>query len=358
MMGVFTEWQGKYAAAGIATVPIDPETKLFRGPWNKIGFPASTALTRKTKYQDCNGIGFACGPRSGITDVDVDAPDPELLQETLRRHGESPIVIQTASGKFHIWYRHNGERRSVRKLASLSWGRDVPIDILGGGLSVAPPTTNSKGQYRFVRGSLEDVQHLPTLRGLDTTTADLVLPDDVRNEEYQDTSAGALNGKTREGERNNTLFSACLKHARQAREFNAVLRFAMEMNAQFEPPLSEAEATQCAVNAWNRHDRNRNFFGSRSFVIPATAYSKLEGLDGDVGDALHLLLQIERAHWDRDEFVLAQAFAAVLGWSVRRFLRARDMLLRAGFIFQLTSGGRFKGDAPLFAWPSVSRGRL
>src|SRR6516164_7873864 len=165
-MGVFREWQGKYAAVGIATVPIDPETKIFRGPWNKIGFPASTALTRKTKYQDCDGIGFVCGSRNGITDVDVDAPDPELLQEALRRHGESPIVVQTASGKFHIWYRHNGERRSVRKLAREVWGRDVPIDILGGGLSVAPPTTNSKGQYRFIRGGLEDVRRLPTMRGL------------------------------------------------------------------------------------------------------------------------------------------------------------------------------------------------
>src|SRR5215469_5277219 len=116
-MGVFTEWQSKYAAVGIATVPIDPETKLFRGPWNKIGFPASTELTRKTKYRDCNGIGFVCGPRNGITDVDIDAPDSELLQEALRRHGESRIIVQTPSGKFHIWYRYNGERRSIRKLA-------------------------------------------------------------------------------------------------------------------------------------------------------------------------------------------------------------------------------------------------
>jgi hypothetical protein len=71
-MGIFTDWQPKYAAVGIATVPIDPETKIFSGPWNKIGFPASTELTRKAKYRDCNGIGFVCGPRNGITDVDID----------------------------------------------------------------------------------------------------------------------------------------------------------------------------------------------------------------------------------------------------------------------------------------------
>jgi hypothetical protein len=187
------------------------------------------------------------------------------------------------------------------------------------------------------------------MRGLEVTSADSILPDDV-TPRHED-------GKIKEGERNNTLFSACLRHARTT-NFNGLSRFAMEMNARFAPPLSEAEATQCAVNAWNRRDRDRNFFGSRSFTISATALAKLEGLDGDVGDALRLLLQIERVHWDRDEFVLAQAFAEVLGWPVRRFRRARNMLLNARLIFQLTSGGRFKGDAPLFAWPSISRGRL
>ena len=55
-------------------------------------------------------------------------------------------------------------------------GRDVPIDILGGGLSVAPPTTNSKGQYRFIRGGLEDVRRLPTMRGLARESEEIVPP--------------------------------------------------------------------------------------------------------------------------------------------------------------------------------------
>jgi hypothetical protein len=238
-MGVFTEWQSKYAAVGIATVPIDSETKLFRGPWNKIGFPASTELTKKTKYQECNGIGFACGQRNGITDVDIDAPDPGLLQEALARHGDSPIVVRTASGKFHIWYRHNGERRSIRKLASQSWGRNVPIDILGSGLSVAPPTTSSKGQYRFIRGGLEDVQRLSTMRGLESEQT--VLPEDVLEEVPPEDVP--LQPLIRVGQRDNTLWEACMRQAAISSSFDEVLAFAREYNGgHMDPALADSGA--------------------------------------------------------------------------------------------------------------------
>jgi len=130
--GIFVEWQPKYAGiAGIATVPVDPEVKYWDGPWQKIGLPASTKLARVKEYQDCNGIGFACGKHSQITDVDIDSTDEALLREALTRHGDTPIVVQTPSGKFHAWYRHGGEGRSIRKRARQGWGRDVPIDILG-----------------------------------------------------------------------------------------------------------------------------------------------------------------------------------------------------------------------------------
>jgi hypothetical protein len=54
-MGVFTEWQPRYAGiAGIATLPIDPETKFWRGPGQKIGLPASTKFTRNPEAEVVN----------------------------------------------------------------------------------------------------------------------------------------------------------------------------------------------------------------------------------------------------------------------------------------------------------------
>jgi hypothetical protein len=74
------------------------------------------------------------GARSNVTVLDVDIGDERVLSDALARHGETPLVVRSGSGKYHAYYRHNGERRRIRP-----W-RGLPIDLLGeGGLVVAPP---------------------------------------------------------------------------------------------------------------------------------------------------------------------------------------------------------------------------
>ena len=170
MNGIFSRWQPRYAEHGIATVPVDPETKIARMQWQKVGLPASAKMAQQPRYAAYNGIGFACGKRNRITVLDIDSTDERLLSEALARHGDTPIVERTASGKFHAFYRHNEESRSCRQATGLSryqklWGADVPIDLLGAGLCVATPTLNSRGSYEFIRGSLADIPKLPTMGG-------------------------------------------------------------------------------------------------------------------------------------------------------------------------------------------------
>jgi Bifunctional DNA primase/polymerase, N-terminal len=348
MMGIFTEWQSKYAAVGIATVPIDPEKKLFRGPWNKIGFPGSTELTRNAKYQGCNGIGFVCGPRNGITDLDVDAPDRGLLQEALERHGDSPIIVETASGKFKIWYRHNGERRSVRKLAREVWGRDVPIDILGSGLSVAPPTTNSKGQYRFIRGSLEDVARLPVMRGL--PSQEIVLPDDVDVLEEVAPEDVPLQPVIKEGRRDIDLWEACMRYARTAKTFNDVLAFARDFNLEhMEPPLEDHVAVSKAVSAWKYEERGENWFGGVGTVtVPANVLTDLLLANQD---ALVLLMVIRQYNWDNETFCVANAMTETMAWDIQRFKVARRALEEGGYLRVIHRGGRGPRDPTIYGWP-------
>jgi hypothetical protein len=160
-VGVFSAWQPKYATVGIATVPVDPETKVpLVGNWQKMGFRASTELASKPRFEECDGIAFVCGAWSGITILDIDVADESVLRLGLERHGDSPLIERTASGKFHVWYRHNGEPREIKRL----WGADEPIDLLGAGLSIAYPTTRSDGaSYSFYRGGLADVADLPVI---------------------------------------------------------------------------------------------------------------------------------------------------------------------------------------------------
>jgi Bifunctional DNA primase/polymerase, N-terminal len=351
-MGVFSEWQPRYLAAQIATFPvlIDEKGKrpLVKG-WTRLGTNFSSDLARRPQFADCNGIAFRAnrpyGPK--ITICDIDVADDSEVDKAIERHGSTKIIVRTASGKYHLWYRYNGEKRLVRP-----WGKNVPIDILGDGMVVAPPSVGPKGGYEFIKGGLEDLERLPPMRGIDDlkkakTTAQAEVPKREASE--------ALKRAVREGERNEYLFRACLKHAIQCYAVHHLMEFAMTLNATFDPPLSDSEAMGCALHAWQLNDRGRNFYQCQGFALPGDVADKLDRHSAG-GDAMRLLYRLERAHWNRDQFCLSQSFAKQLGWTLNRYRRARGALVDAGGIRQLTAGGRFKGDVPVFAWPSVKKG--
>ncbi len=222
-MGVFAEWQGRYAVVGIATVPVDPDKKVpLVSHWQKFGLPGSTALTRK--FEDCNGIAFRCGAHNGITILDIDLPDEQLLRQALERHGDTPLIERTASGKYHGWYRHNGEPRSIKRL----WGKDVPIDLLGDGLSIAAPTLRSDGTaYHFFRGSLDDVPNLPIMGGLEENKKTQTKPETLRASADPEILRTSADDVVRLGSRNDTLFRACLRQAPKEPNIHQLMEYAM-----------------------------------------------------------------------------------------------------------------------------------
>lgn len=77
--------------------------------------------------------------------------------------------------------------------------------------------------------------------------------------------------------------------------------------------------------------------------------SELDTLGGNANAAL-LLMKLRAAHGWREEkrFVLSKAFAASLGWTLRRFYAARDFLQERGFIRCLHPGGNGPNDPPIY----------
>ena len=202
-MGVFANYQPVYAEHGIATFPLNDNKRPAVKGWNKIGLPASAKFA--AKFTEANALGFLTNKRNGLTVLDIDTTDEKVLSDALALHGETPMIVRTASGKAHAYYRHNGERRRIRPWDGL------PIDVLGvGGLVVAPPTLVAKGEYHFTQGSLDDINRLPVMRGLDpsfyvspqSATPELVLPDDVIANDNEAAQASPIP----EGERNNQLW--------------------------------------------------------------------------------------------------------------------------------------------------------
>ena len=154
----FRDWQSQYAAHGIATFPVGPDKRPLMSHWNKIGIRGSAEIARK--FSNAGGIACVAGPRNRLTVIDIDGKSEHELKRALDRHGPTPLIARTPSGGHHLYFRWKGEKRKIRPEPGL------PVDVLGGGIVILPPTISAKGQYRFVEGTLDDLDRLPVLNGL------------------------------------------------------------------------------------------------------------------------------------------------------------------------------------------------
>jgi hypothetical protein len=300
-----------------------------------VGLNGSRELARK--FATAESFGFILGHRSRITVLDVDTPDERILADALDRHGPSPLIVRSGRGHWQGWYRHNGEPRAIRP-----WP-DLPIDLLGGRLLVAPPSRGSIGHYEIVRGSLEDLADLPTLRNLNF--APTSVPKAANG-------PGAPPRASEDGTRNHDLFHACLRRAHPWSNLAALIDFARKRNEQNMPPLDDAEVVQVARNAWSYtegKDGKTNWYmnGGRIVALP---HALIDELTGDP-DAFWLLANLKRYHGDREHFILARALAKSIGWTRPRFNAARDRLEDIGEIRCVTRGGRRPNDPPVYGWP-------
>ena len=165
----FDKWQANYAAHGVATFPVDANKRPMVSRYSKFGLVGSSKIA--SEFANAPAIGFMCGRRSGVTVLDVDTTDERVVADAIDRHGRTRIIARSGSGHFQAWYRHAGERRLIRPR------RDVPIDILGGGFVIAPPSRVAKGSYQFIQGSLDDLDSLPTLNDAPSAIPADVPPD-------------------------------------------------------------------------------------------------------------------------------------------------------------------------------------
>jgi hypothetical protein len=324
----FVEWQREYAAKNIATFPvlITPEGKkpLVRH-YQRIGLPASAQIARR--FADAPGIGFMAGPRNSVTVLDIDEAGDKPLHKALDRHGETPIIVRTASGKFHAWYRHNGERRSVRPEPSNE------IDILGNGMVTAPPSHGPKGDYQFVAGGLNDLGRLPTMRDV----PERALPKPVPLAEIR---------QARPAGRNEALFRHCMRTAKCCDSLDQLLDQAREYNSQLPNPLQEDETVKTATSAWGYEQSGQNRFGQFGAWLPAET---IEGLIRSRDhDALSLLAYLRANNGPWADFWIADGLAAKFGWGRSRLSVARNRLLERGDVTLVAPRGR--RTPALYCW--------
>lgn len=329
-MGIFGEFQRAYAARGVATFPVIIEQGEKRPAikhYSKIGMRGSEQLA--LRFGDHDALGFMCGQRSGVTVLDVDATDKSVLADALTRHGDTPLVVRSGSGNWQAWFRHNGERRMIRPWA------DRPIDVLGGGYVVAPPSRGARGHYEIIRGSLDDLERLPCIRGL------------PRAAEKPPRTGAEWSTATR-GERNKTMWRFCMTTAHGVAGFDELLALAMDANRGFAPPLGDAEVVKTARSAWHYQTSGLNRFGGVAHIQVG-----IDEVDTLIGDryAFPLLCLLRRHHSSAPTFVIsAKPVAKIFGWKPEQIRGARARLEAQGIIRCINPGGKRKGDCSVWVW--------
>jgi bifunctional DNA primase/polymerase-like protein len=308
MSGLFARHQPDYAAHKIATFPVTAAKKPAVQGYLRTGLNGSKELA--TRFKSAQAFGFATDERNRITVVDIDTPDESVLVRALERHGDTPLIARTGSGKYHAYYKHNGERRRIRP-----W-RDLPIDLLGiGGMVIAPPSRIAHGSYQFIQGTIDDIHRLPVIANLD------------------------IEPGPKEGNRNRAVWNHCMKQAHYVENFDELLDVARTFNDSCEPPLEDIEVISAAQSAWGYTERGQNHFGRGNPEIKWML---------DNQDA-YLLLAFLRDHQGPNAtFMCANGLAQTFGWSRLRLAAARKYLIEAGYFKPVRNAG--EGTPALFRW--------
>jgi len=330
-MGIFSDWQPLYAERGLITFPvrIDDQGKRpsVKG-YLKLGSNQSRQLARK--FPDVDAIGFAVGLRSGLTILDVDTSDEKVLANALLKHGATPVIVRSGSGNFQAWYRHAGEQRRIRPFATL------PIDILGGGYVVAPPSKGKRAPYQFLEGSLDDLDFLPVMLNVPVAIS----------------AIGRGSAETtcapREGERNNALFRISMRAALNCDTIGELLNSARASNRRFEVPLDDREVNTVVQSAWKYTEGGKNRFSAPATVL--VDHQLVDKLAARNPAALALLMILKRHHGPNRPFLLAKAMAKSLGWGTQRWRDARDHLIASKIIRCIHAGGHGPNDPPIYVW--------
>jgi hypothetical protein len=312
MTGVFATSAPEYAACGLPVFPVDTRAKrpAVKG-WQKAGPRATKAWAEK--FPNADGVGLVMGQRTGLVEVDVDAVGDAPLARALERFGETPVTIRTASGKSKAWYRYSGEKRSIRVPG------DMPVDVLGGGYTVAPPSYRADlgAAYHFLTGSLADLRDLPPItRGA-----------------LSDNDNAPVAEAVADGTRNINLFMWCMTKARQCRDRDELIEAAITWARALPNPLDSSEVVKTAQSAWRYEQKGRNFVGLKRPQVT----SRDEAMDDlkDESDAYFLLDLFYRYHSRRDEFAISPRSMSDAGdppWHRTRIERARDVLVERGYL--------------------------
>jgi hypothetical protein len=357
MAGTFATWQPEYAARGIATFPytasnVDRRQPLV-GNYTRMGLPASREMV--LKFPDADGLALMAGAKNKITVIDIDARGAEgerLLADAMRRYGQARIVVRTGRDGRHAYYRNAGEPRKIRPDPA------TPIDLLGGGPVVLPPSKGSQFAYEIIHGTLDDLASLTPIRW------DSEIPPLAANDlETTDTVPRRRDvdlGSVQEGRRNAVFYPGVARIAQRVFQNGGtkdeVMTEALARNTEFPAPQPFHDVKKVVDEWWSLTLAGKNQFGPGG----RKSGNWMQALSDDPPLIALIGWLKEENRPNSEGFLVADGLVKYLNrgqsygwWSEEKLSKARRRAMDGGWIVKIRK--EVKGVAALFQWGPTAK---
>jgi Bifunctional DNA primase/polymerase, N-terminal len=364
MVGIAITAAETYARYNIPTIPLGRNKRPSVSNFTiaELTVPQSIAWFRKRPKADA--LGVPDGRLSGITRIDIDEHGEEIEREVIRRAGDTPFKARTASGKLHLLYAYNGERRLTGpdgRSNARPWS-GLKVDLCGdGGYSISPPSQCNGGEYRLLgdvtlEHLLENRDRLPVIQGLpdrayrpiETLPSSLVIPDDVgfQNDAYLcDVDLRQVHEGNRDAVFWRLVAQICQRVYLDGGDKDTAMTEALHRNAEFPAPQSEGWVA-AKVNKW----WTLTIGGKNQIGVGRRERGWMQSLASDPPMLALICWLKEQNRPNSQGFMVADGLVGLLGgwWSVKKLREYRRLAIEEGWLVMIQKP--VKGRAALYRW--------
>ncbi len=353
--GIASSTAELYARFDIPSIPLGSNKRPAVRGFKIASLTVDQSRAYMRRRPDADALGVPDGRLSGLVRVDIDEPGDDVVAKVIRRAGDTPAKVRTASGKMHLVYADNGERRltgAPGKANARPWD-DIKADLCGaGGYSISPPSRTNGGEYELLgdftlEQLLENRHRLPTIRGLEPRAylipqAQPAPADDIQAE------IGTASPWSTDADLYPAVARICQRVHRTGGTKDDAMHEAARYDAGFQFPLGESAVTKKVNYCWDMTVAGKNRFGTGQRPHTVGWEERLAGDD----PPLHALMTFLRKRNGADaEFKIANGLIGthLTGWwSTDRLRDTRQRALEGKWIEMIVKAAQ--GRHALYRW--------
>jgi Bifunctional DNA primase/polymerase, N-terminal len=355
MAGIAIATAEIYARYNIPSIPLGKNKRPSVRGFQIAGLTVDKSRAFMRRRPDADALGVPDGRLSGLVRIDIDEPGDDVVAKVIRRAGDTPAKVRTASGKMHLVYADNGERRltgAPGKANARPWD-DIRADLCGrGGYSISPPSRTNGGEYELLgdftlEQLLENRSRLPKIQALEPRA--YLLPNSADAEtDLVNVPLSRVQVGDRDAEFYPVVARICQRLYRSGGTKEDAMADARGRNSEFPVPLEDCQVIGKVNHWWELTLAGRNQYGTGHG--PSARRPWMQVLSGDP-PLLALLCWLKEQNRPNSEgFLVADGLVGLLGgwWSKKKLSEYRRRLIEDEWIVLIRAPRRKL--AALYRW--------